>query len=100
MSTEDADDKLSRLADREKLPDALADRDGGELFRGDLQEAQELAERDPRFRELARGLEADSLGERLGAISAFFKEIDADELRQMELPPHLSQLRTIFLMSD
>lgn len=99
MDIEDPTDKLARLAQMEKLSETLSDRDAGTLFQADLREAQTLAERDPRFRPLAKGLAAPTLGERLAAVNRFFRSFDAAELATLELPMHLSQLRSIHLSS-
>ncbi len=96
---EDPVTRLSRLAELEKLSDTLADRDGGELFQRDLEEARALARHDARFAPLAEGLAHRSLGGRLAAVDAFFKSLDPGELATLPLPPHLAQLRAIFLRS-
>lgn len=99
MSFEDSTDKLAQLASMEKLSETLSDRDAGTLFQADLAEARALAERDPRFRPLVQGLESPTLGGRLAAVNRFFKSFDPTELAALELPMHLSQLRTIYLTS-
>lgn len=91
--------RIHRLYENEKLADSLSDRPGGEWFAADLQEARALAEHDPRFAALAAGLAAESLGARLEAINTFFDGIPAVELAALTLPPHLSQLRAIYLSS-
>ena len=98
MSDRD-EQRLDRLADMEPLAETLADRDGGELFATDLQEAQRLAAVDPRFETLAAGLSAPSLGERMRAIDRFFASMPPAELATLALPPHLAQLRQIYLTS-
>lgn len=99
MSTDDPQESWDRLAAMENLADSLADRDGGELFRGDLKEARLLAAADPRFAELVSGLDTSSLGKRMAAVNRFFKGFDPVELASLELPVHLGQLRAIFLSS-
>ena len=81
------------------LVDALDRREAGELFRQDLEEARELARTDARFAKLARALEGVSLGDRMRAIDAFFADLDDDELASLDLPPHLGQLRSVYLRS-
>ena len=71
----------------------------GDWFHADLEEARAMATHDPRFKALAVGLEADTLGGRLDAINAFFDRISAAELAGLTLPPNLSQLRSIYLSS-
>lgn len=96
----DADpERLGALQGLEGLTDTLRDRPAGDWFRADLEEARAIAERDPRFAELAAGLEAKTLGGRLDAINAFFDAIDNVELAGLTLPPNLSQLRAIYLSS-
>lgn len=99
MEIDDPMARLARLADMENLADSLADRDGGELFQNDLEEARALAATDPRFQELVAGLEAPGLGERLAAVNRFFKSFGPVELASMQLPMHLAQLRSIYLDS-
>lgn len=89
-------DSVLRL---DRLSDTLADRPAGELFSADLEEARRLAERDPRFEELVEGLQAETLGERMAAVNDFFERVPDVELSAMDLPPHLSQLRFIYLSS-
>jgi hypothetical protein len=91
--------RLAHLADMEKLSETLSDRDGGELFKKDLEEARLLAETDARFERLVEGLSASSLGERLGAVNRFFDNFGPVELATLELPSHLGQLRAIYLGS-
>ncbi len=91
--------RLAHLGDMEKLSETLSDRDGGELFKKDLEEARLLAERDARFQVLVEGLSATSLGERLGAVNRFFDGFGRVELAALELPTHLGQLRAIYLSS-
>ena len=93
------DERLEALQGMESLSETLRDRPAGALFSADLQEAQTMATHDPRFESLVRGLEASTLGERLAAINAFFDQIPAIELTALTLPPHLSQLRFIYLSS-
>lgn len=90
-------ERLDHLLGLERLSDTLADRPGGELFQADLEEARALAGTDPRFEQLVEGLEAETLGERLGAVTEFFDRFPARELASLDLPPHLSQLRFIYL---
>ena len=92
-------DRLQAIQRMESLGETLSDRPAGDLFRADLEEARALAQHDKRFRNLARGLEAETLGERLQAINAFFDQIPPIELATLTLPPHLSQLRFIYLSS-
>lgn len=102
MSEGDRDPGITRLEPRrrgERLADTLRDRPAGDWFVADLQEARAMAAHDPRFERLAAGLEAESLGERLDAIDAFFAAIPAVELAALTLPPNLSQLRAIYLSS-
>lgn len=99
MPIDDPTERLARLAAMEKLSATLADRDAGALFEADLREARELAAHDARFRPLFAGLEAPTLGERLAAVNRFFGSLDAAELAALPLPPHLGQLRAIFLRS-
>jgi len=90
---------LDRVADLEPLVETLRDRDAGELFQRDLEEARTLAAVDPRFRELVAGLEQPSLGARMRAVDAFFAGLDPAELVSLPLPPCLAQLRAIYLSS-
>ncbi len=99
MQPDDPMARLARLAEMENLADSLADRDGGELFQSDLGEARALAGTDPRFAQLVVGLEAQGLGERLAAVNRFFKSFEPVELASLQLPTHLSQLRSIYLDS-
>ena len=92
-------DRLDRLVNLEALTDTLADRDPGELFSGDLEEARRMAAADPRFAPLAEGLAEPSLGARMKAIDRFFASFDAAELATLNLPPNLAQLRQIYLTS-
>jgi hypothetical protein len=91
--------RLGALQQLEGLADTLRDRPAGNWFRADLEEARALAQHDPRFEELAVGLQAETLGGRLDAINAFFDTISAIELAGLTLPPNLSQLRFIYLSS-
>lgn len=91
--------RLAHLAELEKLSETLSDREGGELFKKDLEEALVLAETDARFERLVEGLSASSLGERLGAVNRFFDTFGTVELAALELPTHLGQLRAIYLSS-
>lgn len=91
--------RLGALQKMDRLADTLRDRPAGDWFRADLEEARAMAEHDPRFEELAAGLEADTLGGRLAAIDAFFDRIPNVELAGLTLPPNLSQLRFIYLSS-
>ena len=91
--------RLAHLTDMEKLSETLSDRDGGELFAEELAEARLLADSDSRFEQLVEGLSAPSLGERLGAVNCFFDNFDKVELKTVELPTHLGQLRAIYLSS-
>ena len=99
MNHDDPMARLARLAEMENLADSLADRDGGTLFQNDLEEARALAVHDPRFTALVQGLERGSLGERLAAVDRFFKSFEPAQLAALQLPMHLSQLRSIFLDS-
>lgn len=92
-------DRLRQLQDMDRLAETLAERDAGELFAADLEEAEALADVDPRYRGLAEGLRAASLGERMAAIQRFFESFDPVELSRLDLPPHLGQLRFIYLSS-
>lgn len=92
-------ERLHQLQGMDRLADALADRDAGELFSADLEEAEALAEADPRYHRLVEGLRAPSLGDRLAAIQRFFESFDPVELSRLDLPPHLGQLRFIYLSS-
>jgi hypothetical protein len=94
------EDRIEHLADLEKLSTTLSDRDGGELFQRDLEEARVMAARDPRFAVLVEGLSAGSLGERMAAVTRFFDGLPAGELATLELPMHLAQLRRIYLSSQ
>jgi hypothetical protein len=96
MSEQDVD-RLSRLAAMTPLDETLQDREGGEYFANDLAEARALAELDPRFRPLAEGLAQPSLGARMKAIDKFFEGVPLVELSALKLPPHLAQLRQVFL---
>jgi hypothetical protein len=91
--------RLAGLQGMERLADTLRDRPAGDWFRADLEEARALAQHDPRFEQLAAGLEAETLGGRLDAINSFFEQIEAVELAGLTLPPNLSQLRAIYLSS-
>jgi len=91
--------RIASIQDTERLAETLNDRPGGEWFQADLAEARVMAEHDPRFKELAEGLEAETLGGRLEAINAFFDQISPIELAGLTLPPNLSQLRAIYLSS-
>lgn len=100
MSDNDGDDRrLGSIRGLDRLSDTLSDRPGGELFTADLEEARRLAQQDPRFEELVEGLEAETLGDRMAAVNDFFDRVPDVELAAMELPPHLSQLRFIYLSS-
>lgn len=99
MTDNDDDRRLDSLLRLDRLSDTLADRPGGELFAADLEEARRLARSDPRFEELVDGLEAETLGERMAAVNDFFDRVPDVELAAMDLPPHLSQLRFIYLSS-
>jgi len=96
MSTEDSSHPPAGV---ERLSESLADREAGELFQSDLVEARHVAALDPRFASLVEGLQAPSLGARLAAVDGFFKAFDPVELAALDLPPHLSELRAIFLGS-
>lgn len=98
MSDRD-EDRLERLLGMEPLADTLADRDAGELFSRDLEEARALAAMDPRFEPLVRGLAEPALGARMRAIDRFFASVPAAELATLPLPPSLAQLRQIYLSS-
>jgi hypothetical protein len=91
--------RLDSLPRGERLADTLRDRPAGDWFAADLQEAQAMAAHDARFERLAAGLQAESLGERLDAIDAFFAAIPPAELATLTLPPNLNQLRAIYLSS-
>ena len=99
MNFDDPEARLDHLAGLEKLSETLADRDGGELFQRDLEEARALAQQDPRFVVLAEGLAASSLGERMAAVNRFFDGIEPTEIATLQLPTHLAQLRQIYLSS-
>lgn len=92
-------DRLQHLLGLERLSDTLSDRPAGDLFRADLEEARLLAAQDPRFARLADGLQNDTLGERMAAITRFFDSFTATELASLTLPPNLNQLRSIYLSS-
>jgi hypothetical protein len=100
MDFDDPAARLDHLTSLEKLSDTLSDRDGGELFQRDLEEARALAERDARFLPLVEGLEASSLGERMAAVNRFFDSVPPIELATLQLPMNLSQLRQIYLSSQ
>ena len=91
--------RLAHLTDLEKLSETLSDRDGGKLFKKDLEEARLMAETDARFERLVEGLSSSSLGERLGAVNRFFDDLGPVELAALVLPTHLGQLRAIYLSS-
>jgi len=100
MSEADQDDRrLGSILRLDRLSDTLADRPAGELFAADLEEARRLASQDPRFEELVEGLQAETLGERMAAVNDFFDRVPDVELTAMDLPPHLGQLRFIYLSS-
>ncbi len=99
MDFDDPEARLDHLAGLEKLSETLADRDGGELFQRDLEEALMLAQQDPRFATLAEGLGAASLGERMAAVNRFYDSIAPVELATLQLPTYLAQLRQIYLSS-
>ncbi|NKB90147.1 MAG: hypothetical protein GKS06_18225 [Acidobacteria bacterium] len=99
MDFDDPDARLEHLLQLEKLSETLADRDGGELFQRDLEEARQLAASDARFEPLVEGLAAETLGERMAAVNRFFESVPATELATLQLPMNLSQLRQIFLSS-
>ena len=92
-------ERLDSLQKLDRLADSMHERPAGDWFRADLEEARAMAQHDPRFKALAAGLEADTLGGRLDAINAFFEQIEAIELAGLTLPPNLSQLRSIYLSS-
>jgi len=94
MTIENLDDSRpdEDLAELEDLP-------AGEYFAADLEEARALAQHDPRFLHLVEGLQAATMGERVAAISACFNQFNAAEIANLPLPPHLSQLRQIYLSS-
>jgi hypothetical protein len=91
--------RLDALQKMEGLAETLRHRPAGDWFRADLEEARAMAEHDPRYKALAAGLEAGTLGGRLDAINGFFDQIAAVELAGLTLPPNLSQLRSIYLSS-
>ena len=99
MNFDDPEARLEHLAGLEKLSQTLADRDGGELFQRDLEEARVLSQEDPRFVPLVAGLAAESLGERMAAVNRFFDSISPVELATLQLPTYLAQLRQIYLSS-
>lgn len=99
MGDEFDSDRLEQLQRMERLSETLSDRDAGDLFSADLEEASALAEADERYRPLVEGLRSDSLGERLRAIDRFFESFDPVELSHLDLPQNLSQLRFIYLRS-
>jgi len=92
-------ERLGALQKMEGLAETLRDRPAGDLFRADLEEARAMAQHDPRFNALAKGLETETLGDRLAAINAFFDQIPEVELTALILPPNLAQLRAIYLSS-
>ncbi len=92
-------ERLESIQRLDSLTDTLRDRPAGDLFGADLAEARTMAQHDRRFEQLASGLEATTLGERLHAINTFFDQLPAVELATLTLPPHLSQLRFIYLSS-
>lgn len=100
MSEFEGGNRIDALQKLDGLADTLDDRPAGDWFRADLEEARALAEHDPRFKELAAGLEAETLGGRLAAINGFFDRIPNVELAGLTLPPNLSQLRAIYLSSQ
>lgn len=91
--------RLSKLQQLERLSETLSERPAGDLFAADLEEARAVARHDPRFQELVEGLESRSLGDRLEAVTRFFEAFPPAELANLELPPHLNQLRLIYLSS-
>jgi hypothetical protein len=95
--------KLHRLRiseDEEPVePGDLEDLPAGEYFAADLEEARALAEHEPRFERLVEGLQAATMGERVAAITACFDQFSTAEIANLTLPPHLSQLREIYLSS-
>lgn len=80
-------------------PAELADLPAGTYFAADLEEARALAQHDTRFRCLVEGLQATTMGERVAAINACFDQFSSAEMLNLTLPPHLSQLRQIYLSS-
>ncbi len=92
-------ERLDSRQKNERLTETMDDRPAGEWFQADLEEARAMSENDPRFASLVAGLECETLGGRLDAINRFFDQIPALELAAMNLPPNLSQLRTIYLSS-
>jgi hypothetical protein len=90
-----------QIADEGKLADVqdLEDLPAGEYFAADLEEARALAQHEPRFECLVDGLQAATMGERVAAITACFDQFSAAEIANLTLPPHLSQLREIYLSS-
>jgi len=92
------EDLRERLLEDEEMAD-LDDIPAGEYFGADLAEARALAQHDPRFLPLVEGLQAATMGERVAAITACFDQFGAAEIANLALPPHLSQLRQIYLSS-
>jgi hypothetical protein len=92
-------ERLRAIQKLQGLAETLDDRPAGDLFRADLEEARSMAAHDPRFKELAAGLASQTLGGRMAAINAFFDQVPPVELATLTLPPHLSQLRFIYLSS-
>jgi len=80
-------------------PGELEDLPAGKYFGADLEEARALAQHEPRFERLVEGLQTATMGERVAAITAFFDQFSAAEIANLTLPPHLSQLRLIYLSS-
>ena len=80
------------LAELEDIP-------AGEYFAADLEEARALALHEPRFERLVDGLQASTMGGRVAAITACFDQFSAAEIANLTLPPHLAQLRQIYLSS-
>ena len=92
LADEDAPADLESLEEFEDLP-------AGDYFAADLGEAKALAQIEPRFGVLVEGLQAPTMGERMAAITACFDQFSPAEIANLTLPPHLSQLREIYLSS-
>lgn len=99
MAERDPQQHLDHLLGLERLSASLSEREGGDYFGRDLQEARQLAATNERFRDLAIGLESPTLGARMLAVDRFFASMPPAELAAMPLPPSLAQLRAIYLSS-
>jgi hypothetical protein len=94
----DPEELRGRLAEDDDLPE-LENLPAGEYFAADLEEARALAQHEPRLECLVEGLQAATMGERVATITACFDQFSAAEIANLTLPPHLNQLREIYLSS-